>query len=90
MRRQVGDQYKNISVENIFLNPNGILVFAHGTDQNGLIKILVNLYELGEPTHPLFHQPKEIFTLGKQQQWQFLKLNKQEDRYIALWQKSRQ
>jgi predicted GH43/DUF377 family glycosyl hydrolase len=90
LHRQVGQQYRNISVENIFLNPNGILVFAHGTNQKGLIKILVNLYELGSPNHPLFHQPKEIFSLDKQQQWQFLKLNKQDNHYVALWQKNHQ
>ncbi len=86
LRRAIGAQYHSISIENIFLNPNGILVFAHATDQKGLLKVLVNLYELGAPTHSLFRRPKEIFTLGPAKNWQFLQLTRQSDRYLALWQ----
>lgn len=77
---------RDLFIENFFVTPSGILVFFHCTDEDGQIKVYMQLFEGLQINHALFEQPKEIYHIGaKRDGWKFLDLTQDSGRYVAYW-----
>jgi predicted GH43/DUF377 family glycosyl hydrolase len=73
------------SLENVFISQNGISVFFHVLENNK-IKVQLQLFELSQPDHALFFQPKLIADIGDtNDEWEFLELVKVNSNYKSLW-----
>jgi len=78
---------EQLYVENVFLAQNGISVFFHATAMDGQIQVWLQLFELSQPNHALFWQPKLISNIGYTSEgWKFIDLVRIDDCYRALWQ----
>jgi predicted GH43/DUF377 family glycosyl hydrolase len=85
-RHTLSGDFYNSGVENVFLIPQGILVFFHATTRSGSIRVFADLFEAGFPDHSLFEKPKEIYTIGDQKDgWKFIQLQHVDDSYVAYW-----
>ncbi len=73
-------------IENVFIAQNGISVFFHKREKNNQIKIYLQLFELSQPDHALFFEPKAIYEINDVgEQWEFIELVKADSSFRALW-----
>jgi len=76
---------EGLETENFFITETGIQVFYHVTEADE-IKVYLHLLELADPTHPLWHKPKLILSIGSVNDgWQFDNLKKKNGQFYARW-----
>ncbi len=77
---------RNLSIENFFLTPEGIVVIYHLVDKHDQIRVFLQLFETLSVHHSLLKNRKELYTIGSANDgWKFLRLIDEDGHYQAYW-----